>query len=208
MHRWLPLANLAAKALGIAFALYPLLRPDRPQFARKAMRARALSYPLAPSLVPLAWWRAGRPAPYPHAADAALSLPLILDGGANAFDLYRRLPKLDLAVHAANAALLGSAAGAAIAPLLTSRWLAAALIASFGISAEALWELAEYAALKSGEHGMELTYENTMHDVLASTIGAVAGGAVTALLIWPRRGEVGRLFGWRLIEPDPEAPPA
>lgn len=113
----------------------------------------------------------------------------------------RRVPRLDLVVHAANAALLGSAAGAAIAPLLSSRWLTAALIASFGVTGEALWEVAEYLALRSGETGLELTYENTMHDLIASTTGALAGGVVTAVLIWPRRGEVGRLFGWRLVEP-------
>ncbi|HZP97191.1 MAG TPA: hypothetical protein VFC31_12805 [Candidatus Limnocylindria bacterium] len=164
------------------------------------MRARAFAYSLLPLAIPLTWLRRGRPTPYPHAVDLLLSLPVVLDAGANAFDLYRRVRAFDLAVHGVNAALGVSALGAGLSPLMPNRWSAAALATSLGISGEALWELAEYGALKSGEDGLALTYENTMLDILASTIGALAGALVVGALLWPRRGEVGALFGWRLVE--------
>jgi len=196
----LPSANIAAKLIAVTLALYPLWVPDLPQFRGKAMRARAFAYSLLPLAIPLTWLRRGRPTPYPHAVDLLLSLPVVLDAGANAFDLYRRVRAFDLAVHGVNAALGVSALGAGLSPLMPNRWSAAALATSLGISGEALWELAEYGALKSGEDGLALTYENTMLDILASTIGALAGALVVGALLWPRRGEVGALFGWRLVE--------
>lgn len=57
-------ANVAAKLLAIALALYPLYVPDRPQFRGKAMRARAVVYPLLPFAIPLTWLWRGRPTPY------------------------------------------------------------------------------------------------------------------------------------------------
>lgn len=129
-----------------------------------------------------------------------LSLPVVLDAGANALDVYRRVPRFDLLVHGVNATLGVSAFGAGLSPLMPNRWSAAILAASLGVSGEALWELAEYGALKSGEGGLALTYENTMLDILTSTVGALVGGLVVGALLWPRRGEVGALFGWRLVE--------
>lgn len=83
---------------------------------------------------------------------------------------------------------------------MPNRWAAAALATSLGISLEALWEVAEYVAHRRGETGMTLTYENTIADIASSSVGAAVGGLVTAALLWPRRGEVGALFGWRLVE--------
>lgn len=193
-------ANIAAKVTAVALSAYPLSELDRPQFRGKAMRPRAILYPLIPLAVPLTWLRRGRPSPYPHAADLALSLPLVLDAGANTLDVYRRVKNFDLLVHTVNALCGVIAFGAALSPLMPNRWSAAALATSLGISGAALWEVAEYAALKSGERGLDLTYENTMLDVLTSAIGAAIGGAVTAAVLWPRRAEVGALFGWRLVE--------
>lgn len=201
--RGLGSANVIAKAAAITLALYPLSAPDRPQFRSKAMRPRAIVYPLIPLAIPVTWLRRGRPAPYPHAVDLMLSLPLILDAGANAFDVYRRVKDFDLLVHTVNALVGVTAFGAALSPLMPNRWSAAALAASLGISGAALWEVAEFAALKSGERGLELSYDNTMLDVLTSAIGAVGGGLVTAAILWPRRAEIGALFGWRSVERTP-----
>ena len=199
-------ANIAVKTTAIALSLYPLAARDRPQFHGKAMRPRAIAYPLIPLAVPITWLRRGRPAPYPHAADLLLGLPLILDAGANTFDVYRRVKNFDLVVHTANALFGVTTFGAALSPLMPNRWAAAALATSLGISGAALWEVAEYAALQSGETGLELTYENTMLDIVTSAVGAAAGGIITAAVSWPRRAEVGALFGWRLVERPPRAP--
>ena len=192
--------NIATKALALALAALPLLAPNRPGYRRKAMRARAVVYPLVPMAIPFTWSRRGRPAPYPHAIDIALALPLILDAGANASDLYGRVRNLDLVVHLVNTGLVVAAVGAGLSPLMPNRWSAAVLATSLGISAEALWEIAEYLAQRSGATGMDLTYDNTIHDLISSSAGAAIGGLATAGLLWPRRGEVGALFGWRLVQ--------
>ena len=204
--RALAAVNIVAKATAVALSLYPLAAPGKPQFNGKAMRPRAIAYPLVALAVPVTWLGRGRPAPYPHAADLLLGLPLILDAGANTFDVYRRVKDFDLLVHTANALFGVTAFGAALSPLMPNRWSAAALATSLGISGAALWEVAEYAARKSGETGLELSYENTMLDVATSAVGAVAGGIITAVVLWPRRAEVGALFGWRLVERPPRAP--
>jgi len=196
----LAVANTVAKITAVGLSLYPLAAPDRPQFRGKAMRPRAIAYPMIPLAVPVTWLRRGRPAPYPHAADLLLSLPVILDAGANAVDIYRRVRNFDLLVHTVNAFVGAIVFGAALAPLMPNRWSSAALATSLGISMAAIWELAEFTALKSGEDGLELTYENTMLDIATSSLGAAAAGIVTAAVVWPRRAEVGALFGWRLVE--------
>ncbi|PZR64198.1 MAG: hypothetical protein DLM71_03005 [Chloroflexi bacterium] len=192
--------NLVTKAVALGLAVLPLLAPERAGYHRKAMRARAVVYPLVPLAIPLTWWRRGRPAPYPHAVDIGLALPLIIDAGANAFDVYNRIKNFDLAVHVVNTAVIVSTFGAGLSPLMPNRWSAAVLATSLGISGEALWEVAEYLAQRSGEDGMRLTYDNTIHDIISSSLGAAIGGLVTATLLWPWRAEVGALFGWRLVQ--------
>lgn len=197
--RGLAVTNIAAKAAAIGLAALPLVDADRPGYRHKAMRARALAYPLIPLAIPATWWRRGRPSPYPHAIDLALSLPLIVDAGASAVDLYR-IRNFDFGVHAVNTAVAVAALGAGLSPLMPNRWSTAALATSLGISLEALWEVAEWLALKSGEDGMSLTYDGTITDIIASSLGAAVGGLVTAGVLWPRRAEVGAVFGWRLVQ--------
>lgn len=197
--RPLAAANALTKAVAIALAGLPFLAPERPGYHRKAMRARAIVYPLVPLAIPFIWWRRGRPAPYPHAVDIGFSLPLILDAGANALDLYR-IKNLDLIVHFVNTGMVVAAFGAGLAPLMPNRWTAAALATSLGISLEALWEVAEYMAHRTGETGLTLTYDNTIADIASSSLGAGFGGLLTAGVLWSHRAAVGALFGWRLVE--------
>jgi hypothetical protein len=48
-------ANLAVKAALIGLLLFAVARPDLPQFDGKATAGRALRYPLATLIVPVAW---------------------------------------------------------------------------------------------------------------------------------------------------------
>lgn len=80
------LVELATTALLVFAALHP----EWPQFASKAMGARAVGYPLALLVLPVIWWvvrrRSGRP--YPALADLLVSVPFLVDTAGNALDPY------------------------------------------------------------------------------------------------------------------------
>ncbi len=58
--------SITVKLLLISLLIFSVTAPDLPQFAGKAMTARALTYPLSALLIPVVWWLRGRPLPYPH----------------------------------------------------------------------------------------------------------------------------------------------
>jgi len=59
-----------------------------------------------------------------------------------------------------------------------------------------LWEAAEFALMKSGASGLQLTYENTIQDLVASLTGASIGAGVVATVLWPAVRPPATLFGW------------
>src|SRR5438128_2053811 len=84
---------------------------------------------------------------------------------------------------------------AASDPLEKARW--AALVATtLAISAEAVWEIMEYGAMRMGAHGMDLSYSDTMEDIIDSTLGAIVGGLFTLMRV-PRSREDRKRVGWR-----------
>ena len=66
-----------------------------------------------------------------------------------------------------------------------------------GITAQSMWEVMEYVAYRFGARGMELTYQDTMDDMIESTIGALIGGAFT--LTRMPRSKAERRTGWRRV---------
>ena len=50
-----------------------------------------------------------------------------------------------------------------------------------GTAAAGLWEIGEWAGLKLGARGMDLTYDDTMTDLIETTAGAMLGAAITLL---------------------------
>jgi hypothetical protein len=84
--------------------LLAVLRPDLPQFEGKAMTGRALTYPIAAFVVPLAWWLYGRKRSdrYPYPLDILLTLPFLIDVAGNALDLYDSIDWWDDANHFVN----------------------------------------------------------------------------------------------------------
>ena len=101
------MANLSIKAaLAVSFAIAIGLAPDTVD--GKAMEARAPLF-LAPAvLVPvvarLRSWN-----PYPHAADALLSAPFLIDTLGNLLGFYDEYPVTDDVLHALNWVLLVAA---------------------------------------------------------------------------------------------------
>ena len=126
-----------------------------------------------------------------------MTLPLLADAAGNAFGVYERV-RVDDAVHTANAALLAGVSGSLIAPHVDERWQAALAGGAIAIAGETLWETLEYLAWRLGQGGMDLTYEDTMDDIVGTWIGAVVG-ALYILTRAPRQKTTRERRGWRAI---------
>jgi hypothetical protein len=187
--------NLVVKALVVGLSVYPLARPASSHFAGKAMGARALLYPATTLLIPALWLFSGRPSPYPVLADVALGLPFVVDAGANVLGLFA-IPRFDVIPHVSGWFFLCIAFGLAVAPLVDQPPVAFGLILGFGAVLDILWEVAEFALMKSGASGLQLTYENTIQDLASSLAGAAIGAAVVATVLWPSLRPPATIFGW------------
>ena len=187
--------DVIVKAMVIALSFYPVVRPDPSRFAGKAMGVRAVLYPATTVLIPLVWLAAGRPGPYPFAADIALGIPFALDAGANVLGLFA-IKGFDAIPHSVGWFCLCIAFGLAIAPLVGERWILFGLVLGFGAVVDILWEVGEFAMMQSGSSGLQLTYENTIQDLVMSLSGSTVAALVMATVLWPPPGTPATLFGW------------
>lgn len=198
-HRRVDLAlalDLAVKAAVVVFSLVPIVRPGSSHFAGKAMGVRALLYPATTLVIPAVWLVAGQPSPYPVWADIALGVPFAVDAGANVFGLFA-IRGFDAIPHSTGWFCLSIAFGLAVAPLVSERWILFGLVLGFGAVIDILWEAGEFAMMRSGASGLELTYENTIQDLLMSLAGAAVAAVAMATVFWPSPGTPASLFGWR-----------
>ena len=196
--RALDAVTLAAKGATVAFGIDAWVNHDSPRLRGKAIRTRAVGYSAALFVVPIAWrlWP-GRRRDYPRALDLALTLPLLADAAGNAVGIYERA-HVDDAVHIANAAVLAGVTGSLAAPHVDEPWQAALAGGAVAIAGETLWETMEYVAWRLGQEGMDLTYEDTMDDIIGTWIGAVVG-ALFVLIRSPKRKSTRERRGWRAI---------
>jgi hypothetical protein len=194
LDRALDVAIVAGKAATIACAVDALINADSPRLRGKAIRTRAVGYTGALFIVPVLWRLLPDRGRYPRGLDLAVTLPLLIDAGGNALNLYEEA-RLDDVVHFLNAAIVSGVAGALFATRTDEPWQAALAGTGTAIAGETAWEIAEYVAMKAGADGMDLTYDDTMADLAESTLGAIAGGIVT----WLRmpRAKAERQRGWR-----------
>jgi hypothetical protein len=170
----------AVKATIVALAVDAFVNSSKPRFRGKAMKVRALGYAGALLVVPVAWRLRGRKEPYPRELDLIVALPILADAGGNAIGMYQNA-HVDDAIHFANGALLAGAVGSLAQPRTRTAWEAAAFATALGTAAGAVWEIFEWVALKLGARGMDLTYDDTMEDLIETTGGALLGGLVTLL---------------------------
>ncbi len=170
----------------LAFAL---LDPDLPQFAGKAMTGRAIGYPVAALLVPVAWWLVGRPrrSPYPYAVDVLLVLPFLVDMVGNAADLYDSIGWWDDANHLVNWAILVAGFGQLLVRTRLSRPVVAALAVGFGAVTAILWEFLEYVTFIRHSSELRTAYTDTLGDLALGLTGSVAAALLTVTVLWPRR---------------------
>jgi hypothetical protein len=168
------------KAAVIALAVDAFVNSSSPRFRGKAMKVRAVGYASGLLVVPLAWRIRGRKQPYPRELDMLVALPLLADAGGNAIGIYQRR-HVDDAVHFANGALLAGVVGSLAQSRTRTAWEAGAFAAAVGVAAGAIWEMSEWVALKFGARGMDLTYDDTMEDLIETSAGALLGGLATLL---------------------------
>jgi hypothetical protein len=173
-------AITATKAAVIALAVDAFANSTKPRYSGKGMRLRAIGYAGTMLVVPVAWRVRGRRDPYPRALDLAVTIPILADAGGNAVGIYQRA-HVDDAIHFANGALLSSVVGALVTPRTRTSWEAAGVATAIGTSAAALWEIGEWLGLRLGARGMNLTYDDTMEDLIETSVGALVGGLVTLL---------------------------
>jgi hypothetical protein len=173
-------AITAVKASIVALAVDAAVNSDKPRFRGKAMKIRAVGYIGALLIVPAAWRLRGRPEPYPKELDLLVALPLLADAGGNAVGIYQRA-HVDDAIHFANGALLAGVVGAVTTPRTRTAWEAGTFAAAVGTAAAAGWEIFEWVASKLGARGMDLSYDDTMADLIETSAGALLGGFITLL---------------------------
>jgi hypothetical protein len=171
--------DAAVKAGTIALVGLAVLAPDLPQFQGKAFAGRAIAYPIALAVVPLAWWLFGRGRfAFPVATDILLGLPFFIDMAGNALNLYDTIEWWDDANHLGNWALHTSA----IVLLFRGRL---APVAAVGIAWAAttaiLWELAEYVAFVPNSPEAATAYQDTLGDL---ALGLLGGTVAAVALAW------------------------
>jgi hypothetical protein len=144
---------------------------DLERFNGKAMLARALTYPLAALIVPVVWQLRGRPRPAldRHPRRAAVR------------DRHRR----QRAPHFLNWLILVSAFALALQRTSLGKLPAWSIAVGFGAATEILWELGEYAVMKLGSSGLQLTYEDTIGDLALGGVGTLLGATLVAAAFRP-----------------------
>lgn len=172
------IALVAALAFSVAF-------PGLPQFEGKGMAFRAPFFLLPMAAVPIGWRLRGRRDPYPFLADALIVSPFLLDTLGNVLNFYNSFDSTDDVLHFVNWVLL--VAGITLLLLRTSMPRLAAWALGYGLGALAIiwWEAAEWLVQELGTAGLQLTYGDTIGDLMLSSTGG-ALGAWLAVRFTPR----------------------
>ena len=178
--RLLLLVDIAVKAATVALLGWAVLNPDLPQFADKAFMARAIVYPIALLVVPIAWRLFGRSRmDYPVGADILFGLPFLIDVAGNALDLYDTIPWWDDANHVINWFLHTSAVALLLRAGPWGYRTRVMLAFAWAVTSAVFWEFAEFATFVPGSPEAATAYADTLLDIALG----MAGGAVAALLV-------------------------
>jgi hypothetical protein len=173
---------LAVKAVLIALLLFGAFS-GLERFEGKAMAGRALTYPLATVVVPVAWWLWFRRTRYPYALDILVVLPFLVDTAGNALDLYDSVAWWDDANHVVNWLLLVLGFGAVLLRTDLRPVVAFGLALGFGAVTHILWEIGEYFAfIRDNPDEYETAYTDTVGDLGLSLTGSFLGALAIAAL--------------------------
>jgi hypothetical protein len=179
---WIDVAVKTALVGLLAFGAFSGLE----QFEGKAFGWRLLTYPLAAIVVPVWWWLAGRPPPYPYALDILLVSPFLVDVVGNSLDLYDSIDWWDDLNHFVNWGLLSLAVGQLLLRFTIPRPEVFVMIVGVGAIAAILWELAEYFAFIRNSSELTTAYTDTLGDMTLGLAGATVAAFLTVTTLWRR----------------------
>ena len=182
---WLNYAVKAALIIAFAVAIFVPLDV----LEGKGIGARAPLF-LAPAVVVPLLAKFRNWDPYPHTADAFLSLPFLLDTLGNVLGFYDRFIVTDDVLHTINWVFLVYAFHAFRFRNVHDRRDAVLLGYGFGALLIVLWEIFEWAISEDGwggAGGLSLTYGDTVGDLALSSTGGLVGSIVGVLLLGPTR---------------------
>ncbi len=191
-----PLAwlNIAVKCTLVALIVFYLVRPDLPQFEGKIMPFRAIGFPIAAMLVPVAWWLWRRNEPFPHLPDALIVMATIIDFGGNALHLYQ-IGWFDHVVHFINMILLTCAFAMLISSHPMRPWMLAGLTVGFGAVLHTIWEIFEYHITEVIGAGLDVAAQTTIRDFTVGLIGSTIGSYLAYRYFWLRPELGGAILG-------------
>ena len=174
--------NLAIKALLVGLLIVAVVFEDSERFAGKGFKYRLVLFSLPTVIVPIVWRLRGKRPPYPHLIDALLVMPFLLDTLGNALNFYNTYDATDDVLHFSTWVPLAAGLTLAVRRAHIPRLASFAMGCGFGATAILWWEEAEYAIMQAGSMGLNLTYGDTMGDLVLSFSGGVAGSALAARL--------------------------
>jgi hypothetical protein len=172
------IALVVALAVTVAF-------PHWEQFEGKGMAFRAPFYALPLIVTPLVWLLRGRRPPYPWLVDAAAIAPFLADTLGNILGFYNRYNATDDVLHFLNWIFLAGGVTLALARTGIGRLNAWTLAYGIGAVAIIWWETAEFLVAKAGTAGLQLTYADTIGDLVLSSTGGALGALLVTRLAWP-----------------------
>jgi hypothetical protein len=180
---WLDIAVKVALIGLLAFGAFSGLE----QFEDKAFGWRLLTYPIAAAIVPVWWWLAGRPPPYPYALDVLIVSPFLVDVVGNALDLYESISWWDELNNFVNWMLLSFAVGQLVLRFGLPRFEMFVIVVGMGATAAILWELAEYFAFIRNSSELDTAYTDTLGDMSLGLAGATTAALATSTVLATRR---------------------
>jgi hypothetical protein len=176
-------AMWAVKGTLLACLLAGLLFPGIPGIEGKGWPERSIGYPMSAVIVPLVWHLRGRRVCYPHLADTFFVTPFVLDLLGNLVNLFDIVEQFDDILHFVNWVFLVAAFVLFLGPHGLPRWNLVMVGSGLGAIAIVAWEAVEWIIQEMGTTGLQLTYDDTIGDLVLSTSGGSLGAALAAFAL-------------------------
>ncbi len=181
---FLPWLDLSLKAVLFGLLTVAVAFPGLAQFEGKAMLGRAIGYPIAVLIVPVAFWlmRRRRPAStYPYGVDILITLPFLIDVAGNALDLYDSISWWDDVNHFVNWGILVAGFALLLRRLGIAPLELVGLAIGFGAATAIVWELVEYLTFIRNSTERATAYTDTLGDLSLGLDGSIVAALIVAL---------------------------